>query len=305
MSVIDENGDLFGVVNVIDAIAIVLVVSVLAAGVAVVTGGDGAGTNLGAAGALAVGLLLVALFAGVAVVSDDGPRFETRYATVDLGEQPAYVAERLEAGDVASLEETDEGVTVTDVYATPVTDRPRVTIRTELDGVTTEDDRGRSTERFADVPLKLGRELRLDFGAYGVDGTITDVGADPDLPLDATTTTVELEARNVSPAVARGLEVGMTETVRGETVATVEAAEREPATVVLESDDGTVHEREHPRHEDVTLTVRLQTVESETGLAFRDDRIGIGTTIELALETLTVEGEITRIGDGSASDSSR
>ncbi|RQG93840.1 DUF4330 family protein [Natrarchaeobius chitinivorans] len=305
MSVINENGDLFGTVNVIDAIAIVLVASVAAAGIAVVSGGDGAGTNLGAVGALAVGLVLVVLFAGVAVVSNDGPQFETRYATVDLGEQPAYVVDRLEAGDVAALEDADEEITVTDVYATPVTDHPRVTIEVELDGVTIANDRGRSTERFADVPLRLGRELRLDFGAYAVSGAITDVGAEPTLPLDARTTTVELEARGVSPAVAEGLEVGMTETVRGETIATVEAIERKPATVVLESDDGTVHEREHPRHEDVTLSVTLQTVESETGLTFRDERIGIGTTIELALETIDLEGEITRIGGDPASDSSR
>ncbi|WP_243641371.1 DUF4330 family protein [Natrarchaeobius halalkaliphilus] len=302
---IDDDGNLLGVVNVIDAIAIVLVVSIIVAGIAVVSGGDGPGTNLGATGALAVGLLLVVLLAGVAVVSGNGSEFETRYATVDLGEQPAYVVDRLEAGDVARLEDADEEITVTDVHATPVADRPLVTIQTELDDVVLENDRGRTTERFAGVPLKLGRELRLDFGAYAISGTVTDVGVDPTLPIDATTTTAELEARDVSPAVAEGLEVGLTETVRGETIATLEAVDREPATVVLESDDGTVHEREHPRHEDVTLSVTLQTVESETGLTFRDERIGIGTTIELALETITVEGEITRIDDGPASDSSR
>ncbi len=119
MSLIDEDGNLFGVVNVVDALAIVLLVAVVVAGVAVVSGGE---MGVDVVAALAGTLLLVVVVAGVAVVSGDATTAETRYATVELGEQPAYVVDRLEAGDVATLEDGDVA-TVTDVHVPPTARR--------------------------------------------------------------------------------------------------------------------------------------------------------------------------------------
>ncbi|TYT60300.1 DUF4330 family protein [Natrialba swarupiae] len=289
MSLIDEDGNLFGVVNVVDALAIVLLVAVVVAGVAVVSGGE---MGVDVVAALAGTLLLVVVVAGVAVVSGDATTAETRYATVELGEQPAYVVDRLEAGDVATLEDGDVA-TVTDVHVPP-TARPDVTIRVELSGV--REENGQPTFQIDDTPLVLGCELRLDMGAYAVAGTVTDLDPDdPDLPFAETVAVAEVTLRDVSPAVADELEAGMSETRRGETVATIESIEREPAAVVLETENGDVSLQEHPRNSDVTLALELQTVEIDDRVYFRDDRIGIGSSIDLDFGTVAVDGEVTGI----------
>ncbi|SFS54222.1 DUF4330 family protein [Halostagnicola kamekurae] len=283
MPLIDDDGDLFGVVNVVDALVALVLLAVLVAGVALVVNGSGS-----------------------ANVSADLDEPETRYATVELGDQPDYVVEHLSEGDTALARGWDsEGaaanVTVTDVSVIPPTgDQTNasadVTVRVVLEGVAPEDDGERTAFLVDGTPLTLGSELRLDLGTYATSGTVTALDSDEDaLAPEETTTDAEVELRNVTPAVADGLEEGMSETVRGETVATLQSVESEPATVVLESDGGNIYEREHPRNMDVTLTVELATTETETGTSFRGRQLAIGTPIVLDFDTVTVDGEITAL----------
>ncbi|WP_247001681.1 DUF4330 family protein [Halosolutus gelatinilyticus] len=271
MKLIDENGNLLGVVNVIDALAVVLLLAVIIAGfVVVMSGGDDPG-------------------------AEPSGEPATRYATIDLGKQPDYVADRIEEGDVAVAGGSTGNVTVTDVHITPTLSGPSILIRAEINGELRETG-GRQAFRVGDEPLRLGSDLRLDMDAYATNGTVTDLGTDNStLPIEETATTVDVELRNVSTAVVDGLEEGLSETVRGETIATIESIESEPAAVVLESDDGQIYEREHPRNEDVTLTVELRTTETEAGVYFRGTPLKVGTMLDLNFETMTVEGEVVRI----------
>jgi hypothetical protein len=88
IQIIDDDGDLFGVVNVVDALVVLLVLAVVAA--------------------------------RVALVNPFTPSEEaTRYATVDLGEQRPYVEELVSEGDILSQENSESNVTVRDVHVTP------------------------------------------------------------------------------------------------------------------------------------------------------------------------------------------
>lgn len=367
MTLLDENGNLFGVVNVVDAVVIVLVLGVLVA--------------------------------GAAFLLDDGEP-DTRYATVELGSQPGYVVDRIEAGDVASFSGTDHNLTVRDVYVTPPEDgqnesRPLVTIRAQINGEIREDASGRNTFHLAGEPLLPGTAVEVDTGSYVAEGEVTDLGsAEPTLPIEETsvllettvtdttanemaagdtiavgphtvgtvttvrlyptgddqqhalvgadlvtledataqlyagqpitigrqlqlqtgrydltadvirrgtatqrgertTTDAEIEVRNVDAAIADGLEAGMTETVRNETLARVTSVEDDPAAVVLESEDGDIYEREHPQNRDVTLSVELRTRDTDTGLRFQGERLREGTTVVLDLDRVLVEGTVT------------
>ncbi len=85
---------------------------------------------------------------------------------------------------------------------------------------------------------------------------------------------------------------GQSQTVGGEAVATIQSVESEPATVVLESEDGELHEREHPQNMDVTLIVELRTSETATGVSFQGQQLSLGSSIVLTFDTMTVEGEV-------------
>lgn len=370
MSIIDDDGNLFGAVNVIDALAVVLFLAVLVAGIAF-----------------------------VGVIGPDGEP-ETRYATIELGEQPEYVVDRVSEGDVVSPEGTSDTITVTDVYVTPGEAdgavEPSVIVRGEVNGqlIETDDDQvfeyagerlrvdtelemdtdeyfaegvvtsvededptlgieqtpvlleatvsGTTADEMTDddsiqlgphttaemtnvqlYPLgdgqyralvgaelttlqrgssvtyggesvAVGNTLQMQFDAYDIDAEVVRRGTDTEIG-EPTTTTAEIELENVRRSVADGLEAGMEERIRGETLATVRSVDSQPAEVVLESDDGDIHLREHPQNKDVTLIVDLQTRATDTGLRFHGESFTEDESVILDFDLKTVEGEVTRI----------
>ncbi|WP_117594492.1 DUF4330 family protein [Haloprofundus halophilus] len=369
MQLIDDEGDLFGLLNVVDALAILLVIAVVAAGSAFVLADEPEQAS--------------------------EPNTETRYATLDLGTQPSYVAELLSEGDTTALSETDE-LSITDVYAieSNSTDQQRVFVRVGLVGEPTDDG---SITYDGDLP-RVGRGLSIVTDDYQTTGTITAVGEEnPELPIvdtpvllratvatdtaeaiepgdeyevdgrtvgtvesvaaygtddperkrvyvgvtyralrlsddlhvggtrlhenaplsfetdaydfdgtvarvgateqrgESATRTVRLEMENVDPALADSLDAGMTERVRGETVAELTRVNVEPAAVVVTGEDGQIYQREHPVEKDVSMTARLAVQESSTGITFKGERLRQGEETVLDLGTVTVRVTVVQV----------
>jgi hypothetical protein len=368
---IDDEGRLFGAVNVIDALVVLLLLAVLLASLA-----------------------LVNLFGG--------NQAETRYATVALGEQPEFVAEQISAGDQVPVENAASNLSVTDVYVGPgPTGNATVYARVELKGVLIESEQfGGQVFEFADEPVRWGRSLSLDTADYSVSGSVIDVategaelqtaqtavvvqtgttddtadvvsvgdeyrladqriatvetldigptgnpnnrrlrigltlktiqigdtvrfGSRPvrvgtTVPLaggdyslgtrvvqtgssqlrgDRVTTEAVVKLANVQPEIADSIREGMTEGSGGSVTAEITEKRTEPAVVILTSEDGDIFQREHPRNEDVYLTVDLRTRETPTGLRFHGNRLQTGTTVVLDLGSVTVTGQVTELND--------
>ncbi|KDE59888.1 hypothetical protein EL22_15490 [Halostagnicola sp. A56] len=368
MELIDENGNLFGVVNVIDALVVVLALAVVAAGIAVI-------------GVLGVG--------GGPAGNDDeagASSTETKYATLSLGTQSVETAESITAGD--EMMAGDERLSITDVYAIRTSsDTADVTVRTEVvathhengtvtfDGdqfasgrnvsvqtdeydvngsvdavesntttlstteteVLFEDTVGRETAeqiragdesaignetvatlestsaypigddkyrvtagatlttletddgvRYGQQPVESGATIPFATDSYTLEPATLETGT-TDEPGEATTTTVELDLDELSDREADLFEPGLTETTSGETRATVTSVDREPATVVVEAEDGSLNEQAHPTKDDVTLTVELETRETDLGTEFKGETLRTGDTVYLDFGVTTVE----------------
>ncbi|WP_162991432.1 DUF4330 domain-containing protein [Halostella salina] len=369
MTPIDEDGRLFGRVNVYDALVVLVVL-----------------------GAVAAGVVYAVPFGG-----EDGEP-ATRYATVDLGERSPAVAERISEGDVAT---GDDGtnLTVTDTYVGPADGRNvSVVARVRVDGRLVDRDGSGETFEFAGVPVRRGEAIDVATSRYDVRGEVLALDAEGEtldtgtLPvlvradlsrstadlvspgdeyridgravatversvvtprmnrtngtdavgltlrtvryggdtyfgdrrvlLDRTIEfrtdryafsgvvtrwgnasvpgrpverTVVVKATNVGPEIADGIEAGMVDRRDNVTVARVTDVRTEPASVVLTSDDGNIYEREHPRNEDVYLTVELRARATGDGLRFRTRPLREGTTIGLDLGTVSVSGEVVAI----------
>jgi hypothetical protein len=153
MELVDREGRLFGVLNVVDAVAVLLVLAVVAA--------------------------------GTAFVLKDGTSGATEHrtaVTVEVTDVQPYVAEAVPDAPV----ETDGGALVEAVSVRPatvvVTDqrgdlherahprRKTVTLRVVL--TTTETD-GETT--YEGAPLEVGRELGFDLGPVTVEGRVTSI----------------------------------------------------------------------------------------------------------------------------------
>lgn len=158
MKLIDDQGNLFGAVNIIDAFVVLLVAAVTVAGVAFVVGDDSQPP------------------------SEPAPEQSAVSATVEIvGVQP-YVADALTVGPV----ETDRIVAVDNKSVSPtmvVTEdeagnlyerehpqKQTVTLQVTLQATQTNET------MVGDTPLEVGRTTTLDFGNVTVEGTFTHVG---------------------------------------------------------------------------------------------------------------------------------
>lgn len=185
MDVIDEEGNLFGVVNVIDALVVLFVLAVAVAGAALVLGGDS---------------------------GSDAPALATTNVTLDLGTQPTYIVSEITAGDTYRAGQNSQ-LTLTDVYLTPQGDRTRVIVRAQVQGL------AQDGVSYANAPLRLGRTLEVATNRYQVSGQLRDVGRNTTLTRDSTTVVLRDQ---LSAADARDLAAGDEIRVAGRTVATIE-----------------------------------------------------------------------------------
>ena len=159
MNLIDDKGRLFGTVNIIDALAVLLVLSVAAAGAAFVLGTDEQPEQSSAT----------------------NKHTKTTVTFQVTGVQP-YVADAIpespiKANEIAAVR--NKSVQPTEVIVTsqngtlheqPHPRKKTVTLRVALNTTRTEQD-----VLFQDKPLEIGRQLTLDFGPVTVKGHVTKI----------------------------------------------------------------------------------------------------------------------------------
>lgn len=362
---IDDEGNLLGLVNVVDALVLLLVLAVLVAGVGLVFGIGNSGTT-----------------------AETG----TTFVTMDLGTQPDYIVSALNEGDTYAPTDASN-LTITDVYLAPQGDQTRVVARARLTGPTNNE-----TIDYVEAPPRLGRTLDISTGAYNVTGQISEVGDGASLdtstttvvlrqtvsadsanavtpgdeitvggrttatiedvavyptsnadqrvvlveanvssytqqgtrrfggtPLrpgqeltlpaadytingridavdttlqsrDLTNRTVTLELTNVSEATASAIRPGQTEQAGTAPTAYVTGVETEPTPIISTAENGSIVVNDHPRLRDVTLTTELRVSETPSGILFRGERLQYGSTVVLDLGPVTVQAEVTTIG---------
>ncbi|QLK26832.1 DUF4330 domain-containing protein [Natrinema zhouii] len=200
----------------------------------------------------------------------------------------------------STVDELDEGdtvtlgphttATITNVQLYPASgDQYRALIGAELSTL----QQG-SMPAYGGQTVTVGSQISLSPGSYDLTGDVVRRGTDQEVG-EPTTTGAQIELENVHPEVADEFQAGMTETVRGETLVTVQSVETEPAAVVLESEDGNIYQREHPRNKDITLSVELQTQRTDTGLRFHGQSLQAGNNVTLDFGTTTVEGSVAQL----------
>jgi hypothetical protein len=197
MEVIDDEGNLFGVVNVVDALVVLGVLAVVAAGVAFINP-----------------------FAN--------PDEATRYATIELEDRSTAVAEQVSQGDVMSPSGTSRNLTVTDVYRSPGPGQNvSVTVRVRINGTLVDTQQQIGTVfQYAGTTLTPGIQFTLSTNEYQATGLITNLSdTTPTLTTDQTQVRFET---TVSTETADAIEPGDTYRTAGTSVATIESVHVAP-----------------------------------------------------------------------------
>lgn len=178
------------------------------------------------------------------------------------------------------------------VYTTDQADVRRVILGVSVAARTADD-----SIRFGDRELRIGESIPVQTGEYDIEGEIIRRGALEEAGEPATRTASVL-VENIRPERADTINVGQTERLGDDVTAEVLEKSTEPAEIILESDDGNIFLREHPRNLDVTLEIELQVRELDGGsLRFRGDSLRTGDSITLELGQLRIEGEVASLGE--------
>jgi hypothetical protein len=251
-SLLDDEGRLFGLVNVIDVLVVLLFLAVVVAGVTLLLPGGG--------------------------------EADTRYATIDLGEQPEYVAERISPGDEWDPDGTAHSLTITDVYRFDVDGSTNVTIRAEINGTRIEpaDAGDAPTLEFRGDRLRLGRTLGIDTGEYSADGQVTRVDqSGRDLPIQESTFVVETQ---VSSGTIDEIAVGDQFRVAGDTFAEITDFEAYPG------NDSTRY---------TLLAIAAQAIDRGGTLQFGGQPVRVGSTVPFETGEYELEGTIVSRGSST------
>ena len=132
--------------------------------------------------------------------------------------------------------------------------------------------------------------------AVAAAGTAFVLGTDdqPTGPTEQPTSTVTLEITEVQPYVADAIPEGP---IKTDAVAAVENKSVRPAEVIVADQNGTLHEREHPRKKTVTLAVSLNTTVEDDETLYNGKPLEIGRQLTLDLGPVTVKGNVTNLAN--------
>ena len=194
---IDAQGRLFGLVNIVDALVVLLVAAVVIAGV-------------------------------VLLLPSEGEQ-ESRFVTMDLGGQPEFIAGEISPGDSWEPEGTGDELVITDVYRTAAGDETGVVVRAQVNGTVTEpaDPTAEPVFEFLGEPLRTGGTYTLVTTDYEAEGQVTRVDRTGET-LSTAQTEFVIET-TVGETTAGEVSVGDEFRLAGETIATIETIQRAPA----------------------------------------------------------------------------
>lgn len=272
MDIIDDQGRLFGAINIIDALVVLLVLAIVVAGVA-----------------------FVSPFSDNKTEPDNKTENVTRYATLDLGAQNGYIASLISEGDRMSLENSRGNLTVTDVYRSPTkNDKVSIILRAELEGVLTKNSQNQTVFRFNDSTPRVGEKISIRTLDYSITGSITNLQEDRDR-INTKKRTITVKMENIRPEIASSISAGMSEKINDQKLAEVLDKRVEPATITLTSDSGEIFKRQHPVKKDVYMDVRVTTRNTNSGLQFHGEPLRIGNNVVFEFENLDIKGTVTEI----------
>ncbi|WP_436902622.1 DUF4330 family protein [Halovenus halobia] len=196
-TILDDEGRLFGLVNIVDLLVVLLVIAVVVAGAAL-------------------------------LLSDSGEA-DTRHVTMNLGSQPDFIAEEISPGDTFEPQGTNDSVTITDVYRYEGGEGTNVLVRATVRGTAIEPENPEDdpTFQFQGNELQVGQQIPVQTADYSVEGQLTQIQRSGEsLPTQQREFTIET---TVPAGTADEVAVGDTYDVAGNAVAEITAIQQFPS----------------------------------------------------------------------------
>lgn len=189
MEIVDEQGNLFGVVNIIDALVVLMILAVGIAGITLVFNDSSSET-------------------------ETETELVSTSVTLDIGSVSTGVAREIDIGDRYSSGDRSN-LTITDVYLAPSDGAARVILQAKLQGEAQQE-----SLTYAGSPVRLNRSIEVVTSDYAISGRIRDVDESDSLSRQQTSVVL---TSTVDTDIANRITEGDTSRVAGRDSATVES----------------------------------------------------------------------------------
>lgn len=259
-SFIDEDGRLFGLVNIVDTLVILVVVAIAVAGVALVAGSGGG-------------------------------ELETRYVTVEAGVQPDHVASQITSGDEFATDGSVGELTITDVYRYAPSEVDSgasgdvgIVIQARVNGTAIESESETAAQtgpiEFGGEPLRFGRSLSITTDEYAIETEIIDINQEPTgLNTGSRSLVVQTE---VESTTAAAIQPGDVYRLSGNPIVTVESV--------------TVYPTGNPNRRRVVLGVTAETRSVGERVVFGQRSLQTGDILSIGTDRYNLDARIIRQG---------
>jgi hypothetical protein len=188
MEIIDDEGQLLGVINIVDALVVLFALSAVVAGASLASDGAFFGQT----------------------------EMNSTHVTLDLGTQPAFIVNQLNEGDTSSPR-SNSNLTITDIHLTPQGDDTRVVVRAKLEAPASSVE---EVIQYNGAPPRLGRNLTIATSNYEVEGQIRAAGEAEALPRATPTVVLRGSISAAAPSPTAGDQIKIAD----RTVATIDDA---------------------------------------------------------------------------------
>lgn len=260
MDLIDDEGRLFGVVNIIDALVVLLAIAVVVAGLALVSPFGGGQDK-------AVGTQA------------------NRYVTLELGPLPATTTDQIATGDQVTVNASGEKHTITDIYVSPgPNDTVYTFVRVELGGtlVPAEGNAGEVFE-FGGKTVPPGRPLVLETANYSITGKVRSTSkTGQQLPVENRSVVVRTE---LPTTTADAIASGDRYRVVDRSVAAIESVHRYPTANLTT--------------ERVLVGLSLQTIRTDGATRFAGRHVKLGSNVSFDHASYDLKGRVIRLDSAS------
>jgi len=150
------------------------------------------------------------------------------------------------------------------------------------------DDKGRF---FGTVNIIDALAVLLILAVVG-SGAAFVLGTDEQPTNQSEDTTVTFEVTGVQPYVADAIPEG---SIESESITAVKNKSVRPTEVVVEDQNGGLHERTHPQEKTVALQVTLNTTTTDEDVLFQNEPLEVGRELTLDFGPVTVKGTVTSL----------
>ncbi|PIN86214.1 hypothetical protein COV19_05390 [Candidatus Woesearchaeota archaeon CG10_big_fil_rev_8_21_14_0_10_44_13] len=232
-------------------------------------------------------LMVVVIVAGEHYMNR-APILEWAKVKIIVKEQPDYIVNNIESGDI--LLEGEKIIGSIGEIEIKTKERQSNDMEIEINAFVVNSS---NNLIFMGNDLKIGSDINIKTRKVSLKGTITDINYNETTKEEYVQKTIKMKITEVEPWASEVIQKGVKElNDKNKVIAEIVDKKESPQYFMFWTEDGEFVKKEHPYYKELILTVDILADKSEDGLFFHDERLKIGEGIKIKTDRMDISGRI-------------